>query len=323
MTSRRWLGWLLLFPPTALAAQQEAEPERPYPRLVTAATRAEPATLARLERPGTVLCVDEFESNDSFAAWFEVTGTEQGHAAIDREQAHGGKSSLRLRAPDNGGKSSGASAVRWLGDAGHDCLHIRYWIRYAPDYDQGNLNHTGGALSGVAGNFKWAGMGGAGQRPTGLDHFSTRVEGWRDWGRTAAPGWLFCYAYWMDMKRDRDGNYWGNMMGPGEAERFVPPRGQWSCVEQRVAVNQPGHADGELAVWLDGKLYLHYTGFRWRGSDEVRLKRASLMVYVHAAQRDNTVWYDDFVVSTGYIGMGAVKAPDDKAPPATEPARKL
>jgi hypothetical protein len=94
------------------------------------------------------------------------------------------------------------------------------------------------------------------------------------------------------------------MLGPAEAERFVPVRGRWLCVEQRVAVNTPGQADGELAVWLDGELYLHWRGFRWRSSDAVRIKRVSLMVYVHSARRDNRVCYDDLVVATGYIGPG-------------------
>jgi hypothetical protein len=199
--------------------------------------------------------------------------------------------------------------VLWLGDDGHDQVHLRYWIRYAPDYDQGNLNHTGGCLSGVAGTNKWAGMGTAGLRPNGDDHFDSRVEGWRDWQRIASPGSLICYAYWMDMKRDRDGHYWGNMFGPAEKERFVPVLGKWLCVEQRIAANTPGKDDGELAVWLDGALYQHWTGFRWRSTDAVKIKRMSLMVYVHAAVRDNTVFYDDVVVSTGYVGTGEVVAP--------------
>jgi hypothetical protein len=34
----------------------------------------------------------------------------------------------------------------------------------------------------------------------------------------------------------------------------------------------------------------------------VRLKRFSFGLYVHAAARDNTVWYDDVALSTGYLG---------------------
>jgi len=311
------MRWILAVTVTSFASApaQETVPESPpYPTLVTA-TRADPGATAALQRPGKILFVDRFESEESFDAYFEINGRKQGRVAIAREpdRVHSGKGSLRLTSTANDGKACGASPVLWLGDDGHDCVHLRYWIRYAEDYDQGNLNHTGGSLSGVAGDFKWTGMGTAGLRPKGDDHFSTRVEGWRDWQRVAAPGYLFCYAYWMDMRKGRDGNFWGNMMGPGKAARTVPQRGKWLCVEQRVKVNTPGEDDGELAVWLDGELYLHYTGFRWRSTAEVKIKRVALMVYVHKAVRDNTVWYDDVVVSTGYIGTGkVVKAKKEK-----------
>ena len=60
--------------------------------------------------------------------------------------------------------------------------------------------------------------------------------------------------------------------------------------------------DGELAAWIDGKLYQHVTGIRWRTSAKVKLKRVVWGVYVHQSVRPNTVWYDDVVVSTGYVG---------------------
>jgi hypothetical protein len=283
-------------------------PADPYPRDVTAATRADAAERARIERPGEVVFADAFESEQSFARWFEIQGLAEGRVVIEQDPAivHEGKGALRLTAPDQKGKASGAGPVSWLGDDGHDVLHLRYWTRYAADYDQGNLHHTGGSLSGVAGTNKWLGMGGAGKRPAGDDHFSTRVEGWRDWRRLDPPGYLHCYTYWMDMRRDRDGNYWGNMLAPVAAERHVPQRAAWQCVELRVACNTfdgaTARADGELAVWLDGTLYQHWRGFRWRSSPAVRLKRVGLLCYVHEARRDNTVWFDDVVVSTGYVG---------------------
>jgi hypothetical protein len=280
------------------------------PRLVTDRTRADAAALARLQQPGTILFRDGFEDEASLRSYFELNGREQGRLQLVRGDgvAHSGKGALQLTSPavspDKGGASSGASAVLWLGDQGHECVHLRYWIRYADDYDQGNLNHTGGSLEGVAGTDKWAGMGTAGQRPLGDDQFSTRVEPWRDWQRIPAPGALHCYTCWMDMLRDRDGNWWGNMLAPPADQRVVPARGRWQCVELRVQANRPGEADGELAVWLDGALYLHYQGIRWRTSEAVRIKRATLMVYVHQARRDNRVWYDDVIVSTGYVGTG-------------------
>lgn len=285
---------------TALAAAQEGV----YPKLVTAETRADREALAALQRPGRVLFEDGFESDTSFASWFEVRGRDAGRAAIERDPdlVRSGEGALRLVAPARDGKASGAGASLWLGAEGHDRVHLRWYMRYAEDYNQGNLHHSGGGLAGVAGDNRWGGMGMAGVRPAGDDRFTTGVEGWRDWGRVAPPGFLHCYTYWVDMKRGRDGNWWGNMMEPARDDRFVPKRGAWHCVELMVSVNTVGKADGELAVWVDGKLYLHYRGFRWRTDDAVRIKRATLDVYVHRARRDNTVWFDDVVLSTGYVG---------------------
>ena len=134
------------------------------------------------------------------------------------------------------------------------------------------------------------------------NYFNARFEPWRDWGRLPAPGYMFLYTYWMDMRRDRDGNYWGNMLGPDPDDRIVLERDRWYCLEHMIRANDPGQANGELAAWIDGKLYIHYTGIRWRTTAEVKIKRFSLDVYIHRAEQNNTVWYDDVALSTGYIG---------------------
>lgn len=280
------------------------EEDRPYPVNVTEATRVDPKALAALEQPGKALFSDGFESPDALKAYFEVRGAEDGRARIDEGDAiaHSGRRALRLLAPAAGGKSSGSGVSYWFGPEGLDRVHLRYWLRFAADYDQGNLNHTGGCLSASTGTNKWEGMGKAGLRPNGDDRFSTRFEAWRDWGRNPPPGQLHLYTYWMDMKRDRDGNYWGNMFLPEAKARIVPERDRWSCYEVMVRAGTPGKADGELAAWLDGRLYLHEAGFRWRSSDAVRLKSFDLIAYIHQATRDNVVWYDDVVLSTGYVG---------------------
>lgn len=300
----RWLAFLHLFEQAAEFPPRHVEPSSNGPVLVTAQTRKDEAELERLQRPGEVLCRDGFETEASYAAWFELLGRDQGRVAIATGDgvAHTGRGALQLTTEDRLGAACGAGARRWLGAAGRDCLHLSYYLRYAPDYDQGNLNHTGGSISGIAGDDRWRGMGSAGRRPKGDDHCSTRVEGWRDWQRTPAPGFLHSYTYWMDMRKDRDGHYWGNMLMPVPAERFVPPRDRWLCIEQRVELNRPEHADGELAVWIDGALYMHWRGIRWRSSDAVRLVRVALDLYVHESRQQNRVWYDDMVVSTGYVG---------------------
>jgi hypothetical protein len=299
-TTHRWLLHIPLF--FLMGSVARAEP--PAPSLVTAETRANAQILAQLEKPGDVLFTDDFESPESLKHYFEIRGLKEGHAQLEADAsiAHRGKGCIRFTAPNRNGKSSGAGASYWFGPKGHDRIYFRRYIKFAADYHQGNLNHTGGGLSAVSGTGKWDGMGKAGIRPNGRDRFTCRFEPWCDWQREKPPGYMFLYTYWMDMKRDKDGNFWGNMLGPAATERIVPPRDQWVCLEQMIQANEPGKANGELAAWIDGKLYIHYTGIRWRSDEAVRIKRAEIGVYIHQAEKDNTVWYDDVVISTGYIG---------------------
>ncbi len=99
-------------------------------------------------------------------------------------------------------------------------------------------------------------------------------------------------------------------MEPAEERRVVLERDRWYCLEQMIRCNDVGEANGELAAWIDGDLYVHYTGFRWRATEDVRVKRADIGIYIHEARRDNKVWYDDVSLSTGYVGtlVGAASA---------------
>ena len=308
----------LLHTAPALPAQQEAAltgSTTLAPQLVTAQTRADAAALAALQKPGKIFFQDDFESPESLKKYFEIRGLREGRAKLvsDAALAHAGKGALQLTAVARDGHESGAGASGWFGPEGYERVYFRRYIRFAADYDQGNLNHVGGGLAAVAGTDRWRAMGSAGLLPRGDDHFLSSFEPWRDWGRRPAPGYLFLYTYWMDMTRDPDGHYWGNMLGPPEADRFVPARDRWYCLEHMIQANTLGKADGELAAWIDGKLYLHFKGLRWRSAADVKLKRFDIGVYVHQAKKDNTVWYDDVALSTGYIGPVAT--------PRSEPSR--
>jgi len=283
--------------------QQPAEEVSP-PRDITLETLADEDALRTLQAPGERVFEDDFESEASLEKYFELQGRKQGKLRLitDEELAHGGHGALRLDAPENDGAESGSGAVGWLGAEGHDRIYFRRYIRFAADYDQGNLNHTGGGLAGVAGTGKWDGMGKAGVRPVGDDRFTSSFEPWRDWGRSPAPGYMCLYTYWMDMQPSRGDKWWGNLLQPPEKRRRELKRDEWICLEQMISVNTIGEADGELAAWIDGELYLHLTGFRWRTDERLKIKRFRLGIYVHEARKDNTVWYDDVVLSTGYIG---------------------
>ena len=121
------------------------------------------------------------------------------------------------------------------------------------------------------------------------------------------------YSYFPAMKEDpkMPGKFWGNPFFP--ARRFIPARGQWHCFEIMLKVNDLEEENGEQAAWIDGKLYAHFTGIEWRKSDQVRLKRMTLGVYIHDNPKRNVVHFDDVALSTGYIGpMFSPKQPRNR-----------
>jgi len=237
----------------------DADSSRPYPILVTAQTRADRKALAALEQPGKVFFEDGFESPGSLKKYFEIRGLREGSVQLvnDPAQAHSGSGAIQFTAKAKQGRESGVGASGWFGPEGYDRVYFRRYIKFAPDYDQGNLHHVGGGLAAVAGDNRWRAMGSAGIRPRGDDHFNSALEPWCAWRRFPPPGYMFLYTYWMDMKRDPDGHYWGNMLGPAENERVVLQRDRWYCLEHMIQANDIGQANGELAAWIDGRLYIH------------------------------------------------------------------
>jgi hypothetical protein len=176
-----------------------------YPKLVTAETRADAEKLSALQRPGDVFFRDGFESTDSLKKYFEIRGLREGRVKLTTTPAlaHEGSGAIQFTSPAKDGRESGVGATAWFGPDGYDRVCFRRYIKFAADYDQGNLNHVGGGLTGVAGTNRWKAMGSAGIRPKGDDHFKSAFEPWRGWKRYSAPGYMFLYTYWMDMKGDR------------------------------------------------------------------------------------------------------------------------
>ena len=65
--------------------------------------------------------------------------------------ARTGQGALQFTAPDKAGKESLTGAALWFGPTGYDQVYFRRYIKFAADYDQGDLHHVGGSLMGVAG----------------------------------------------------------------------------------------------------------------------------------------------------------------------------
>ncbi|MFN3486117.1 MAG: hypothetical protein ACK44W_11630 [Planctomycetota bacterium] len=118
---------------------------------------------------------------------------------------------------------------------------------------------------------------------------------------------MLFYAYWHQMQRSPGGPYWGNWFEPSPPQ--IPPLETWVCVEWRVRANTPGQSDGELDCWIGGVRRGSFRGINWRTVETLRIDTVFLMLYLPEESYERagggttrTVWYDDVVVATSYIG---------------------
>ena len=77
----------------------------------------------------------------------------------------------------------------------------------------------------------------------------------------------------------------------------------------RVAVGKAGKDNGELDCWIDGKKCGEFRDINWRSTDALKVNKVQLSLWLDPASytrtgggTTRTVWYDDVVVATQYIG---------------------
>ena len=280
-----------------------------------------------------VLLVEDFEASDlnEVAARWDQEGNPEGDAlALSPLVPPGSSGSRSLRVRATLGRDTGGYLYTRL-PRGVDTAFLRFYVRFAAD--PGYIHHFV-HLGGYEPPTPYA-QGGAGIRPFGDDRVTVCVEPTGLWGRYPPPGAWHLYCYWHEMQVGAGGNYWGNGLWP--AQDALAPRDGWQCVEVMLKLNStPERYDGELALWLDGKLQGHFTkgatrtpwngidfrltegegepfeGFRWRTSDKLKINFVWLLLYVtEQAARHNQVtdpnpitevWFDDIVIATEYIG---------------------
>jgi hypothetical protein len=280
-----------------------------------------------------VLLVEDFEASDLsqiVARWDQAANPEGDALALSSivPPSSSGARSLRIRATL--GRNTGGYLYTRL-PRGVEAAFLRFYVSFPSE--AGYVHHFV-HLGGFEPPTPYA-QGGAGLRPRGDDRVTVCIEPTGLWGRYPPPGAWHLYCYWHEMKMGAGGNYWGNGLWP--AQDALAPRDRWQCVEVMLKLNStPDSYDGELALWLDGKLQAHFTrganrtpwngidfrltegdgepfeGFRWRTSDQLKINFLWLLLYVteQAALHNRVadpdpiteVWFDDVVVATEYIG---------------------
>ena len=74
-------------------------------------------------------------------------------------------------------------------------------------------------------------------------------------------------------------------------------------MEMMLKANDPGANNGEQAFWIDGVLIGHFKNIIWRFTNDLKINSFTIGLYIHDNEKTNRIWYDDIIVSTGYIGL--------------------
>jgi len=194
-----------------------------------------------------VVFVEDFEEetlDELFKRWEDIKGRKRMSFSDERPEGSAGKHSLLMR--HIGGESTGCHLYRRL-LPGYDKLFIRFYVKFAPNcFPIHHFFHVGGYNPAT----RWP-QGGAGERPRGDERFSVGVE-----PHGKAWTWDY-YTYWMEMRGSPPaGKTWGNSFIRDPDLKVK--RGKWICVEVMLKLNQPpSKRNGELALWLNGKLVSH------------------------------------------------------------------
>jgi len=269
---------------------------------------------------GEVLFQDNFESGN-LKKWDEVIGT----ATLDTNAPNSGQGCLRIT--KTLGKDTGGDLKKWF-MPGYDTVYVRFYVKFSQDY---SYDHHFVHLMGNHKSNKWSAFGKAGLKPDGT-YFTTGMEPWFAWGKNPPPGEVNFYSYFLDMKPDpKMDKFWGNSFfppGPGPGtpaseNRFIPPLGKWQCWEFMVKCNTPSEPNGEQAMWIDGRKIGHFSNILWRNDPDVKLNCLWLLHYGFdsgdptksfwkmkaARELSDSVWFDDVVVATTYIGPLRMDSP--------------
>lgn len=181
-------------------------------------------------------------------------------------------------------RAVGAGASHWF-RPGFDRIFARVYWWLDPDLNVPNMHGWGiqAFKPGLDASIT------TGRKPVGDDTFCAFLDyPFRD---------LSPYVYHPEQKTQ-----WGDHFSTG----FKMELGRWYCTEMMLKGNTPGKRDGELALWVDGKLIKHWTGLRLRDVAELKVNRVDLEFYIHNnRRRENRSRFDNLVVATSYIGPAA------------------
>ncbi|TAL67085.1 MAG: T9SS type A sorting domain-containing protein [Bacteroidetes bacterium] len=276
----------------------------------------------------TIIFSEDFEAttlSQVTTNWNESVNLNGMLLSDDIPPASSGKKSLMMTSII--GQNTGGHLYKMF-DRGYDTLYYRFYVKFAETcHPVHHFVHTGGYNPPT----RWP-QGGAGIKPNGNERFTSGIEPMGNrWE------WDF-YSYWMHMRGNPQvGTYWGNDFNPTPPSKIK--RGEWYCIETMMKTNNPVSSyNGEQALWINDEKIIHlgegipngywvwdsfhpepdslpFEGFQWRNDINLKLNFFWLLFYMTDGEQGqtDTVWFDDVVVSTEYIGpITSVKYDDNR-----------
>lgn len=271
----------------------------------------------------SVLFTDDFEDDtnveDLRRSWDVVYHDETIRIAREPENVHHGRNAVEFRFPRRDGEVGNGLLKRLTNE--HDVLFLRYYQKFDKDLDitgSGSF-HNGGA---IAAHYHVDGRSTPGRPADGRNKFLVGYE-CTVYSDAPPPGHLSVYVYHPEQRHNYGDIFFPtgivqpNTSRPGDyGPAFVarpnvrPELGRWSCYELMVKANTPGRRDGRIACWLDGELIADFPNLRLRDVESLKIDTFTINGYIHPNRiRANTIWFDDVVAATSYIGPRRVSEP--------------
>ncbi|MDZ4843656.1 MAG: hypothetical protein SH859_16135 [Hyphomicrobium aestuarii] len=88
-------------------------------------------------------------------------------------------------------------------------------------------------------------------------------------GFGARPMWVGNGAFQMDVNTSQPAIADGGRRIA--AKEFSLPRGRWVRIDQEIVLNTPNVQDGQLKVWVDGRLMINEKKLAWRSHSGIRI----------------------------------------------------
>jgi len=187
-----------------------------------------------------------------------------------------------------------------------DKMHYRYYRMFPEGWEwpKGYGPHDGMIFGG-----KW-------QSPTHTD-FSLYLDFWMSREtvvRVATRFQKLGYGGWGKYMRDKYGRAPNGAQGfpYNKSKPDLIESGKWHCVEFMAKLSTPGKEDGEVRLWVNGKLVSEYTDVPLRDENHPDLKMDMVFMapYFHpGSPKDQTHYLDEIVISTEYIGPVGYQKP--------------